>query len=368
MSRRRRALVFVLSLFFASAVLAASPLDEKLRAFEADVRAEMLRSGIPGLTIGFVKDDFVWVRGFGFSDVENHTPATADSAYRYASVQKSMTAVAVLQLVEAGKIDLDAEIQTYVPYFPRKELPVTVRQLLGHLGGIPHYVDRAKEQHIKEHKTTRETIAIFENFPLVAQPGTKWVYSSYGYNLLGAAIEGASKQSYADYMRDHVWKPSGMTSTEMDDPRAIIPNRVRGYQRIDGELRNSEFIDVSSRFAAGGTRGTVPDLLRFLSALNRGELLGTPAMSVMYTQMRTASGGHTGFEGTEGYAMGWNVVKQPLGLVYMNDGGQQETRTFLLNVPSKHFAVAFAMNLESDDYRPLFLQLYEIVLGEKYVQ
>lgn len=369
MTRPLRIIVLALaSLSLASAASAAQTLDEKLRAFESVVQAEMQKSKIPGLTIGFVKDDFMWVKGFGYSDLENHTPATESSAYRYASVQKSMTAVAVLQLVEQHKIDLDAEIQTYVPYFPRKEYPVTVRELLGHLGGIPHYVDRAKEQHIKEPKTTREAIAIFENFPLLAEPGTKWSYSSYGYNLLGAAIEGATKESYADYMREHVWKPSGMTATEMDDPLLIIPNRVRGYQLVDGEVRNSEFIDVSSRFAAGGTRGTVPDLLRFMAALNRGDLLGAEATKLMYTPMRTKSGEHTGFKGTEGYAMGWNVVKQPLGLVYMNDGGQQETRTFILNVPSKHFCVAFAMNLESDTYGPIFLQLYELVLGEPFLQ
>jgi CubicO group peptidase (beta-lactamase class C family) len=346
---------------------AADPYAAKLRTFEADVVAEMQKSRIPGLTIGFIKDDSIWVKGFGESDLENKTPATADSAYRFASVQKSMTAVAVLQLVEQGKIDLDAEIQTYVPYFPRKPFPVTVRQLLGHLGGIPHYVDRAKEQHITEHKSTREAIAIFEDFPLVAEPGTQWSYSSYGYNLLGAAIESASKQSYADYMREHVWQPAGMTATGMDDPLRLIAHRVRGYQLIDGEIRNSEFIDISSRFAAGGTRGTVPDLLRFMKALNDGKLLSPQSIATMQTPMVTRNGGHTGFDGTEGYAMGWNVMKQPFGFAYTNDGGQQETRTFILNVPAKHFAVALAINLESDSYAPLFLQLYELILGEPFV-
>ncbi|HUR82802.1 MAG TPA: serine hydrolase domain-containing protein, partial [Thermoanaerobaculia bacterium] len=335
--------------------------------FEESVRAEMQRSKIPGLTIGFVKDDYVWVKAFGVADLENGTPMTEVGAYRFASVQKSMTAAAVLQLVEQKKIDLNAEIQTYVPYFPRKPYPITIRQLLGHLGGIPHYVDRAKEQHFKEHKTVRETIAIFENFPLVAEPGTKWVYSTYGYDLLGAAIENVSKQSYGDYMRDHVWRPAGMTATMMDDALLIIPHRVRGYQLVDGEVRNSEFVDISSRFAGGGTRGTVPDLLRFMKALNDGKLISEKSLAVMYMPMKTRSGERTGFPGTEGYAMGWNVTKQKLGLVYMNDGGQQETRTFIINVPSRHFAIAFAMNLESDSYGPIFLDLYERIMGEPFV-
>ena len=327
----------------------------------------MQKNKVPGLTIGFVKDDYMWVKGFGFADLENKVPAQAESAYRFASVQKSMTAAAILQLVELKKIDLDAEIQTYVPYFPKKKFPITVRQLLYNLGGIPHYVNRDVEQHIKEHKNTREAIAIFENFDLVAEPGTKFSYSSYGYNLLGAAIEGATKQSYADYMREHIWQPLGMTTTRMDDPLAIIPNRVRGYQLIENELRNSEFIDVSSRFAAGGTRGTVVDLLKFMKGLNDGKLLSRESIDLMYSPIKTRDGSVSGFPKTAGYAMGWNLTPQKSGLVVINDGGQQETRTFILNFPAKKFALAVAQNMESDDDGAIVFRLYELVLNEKFV-
>lgn len=335
---------------------------DKLRGFEEFVRQWMEKNKAPGLTIGFIKDDYVWVKGFGFADLENKTPAKAESAYRLASVQKSMTAIAVLQLVEQGKINLDAEIQTYVPYFPKKKYPITIRQLLGHLGGIPHYVNRNVEQRIKEHKTTREAVAIFENFDLVAEPGTKYSYSSYGYNLLGAAIENASKQSYADYMREHIWQPLKMNDTRMDDPLAIIPNRVRGYRLVNGEVKNSEFIDVSSRFAAGGTRGTVVDLLRFLKGVNDGKLLSKENTSLMYAPMKTRDGQPTA------YAMGWQIppFKNRRSIV-ANDGGQQETRTFILNFPEKNFAIAFAMNLEADIYGPLINQLYELALDEKLI-
>jgi CubicO group peptidase (beta-lactamase class C family) len=339
---------------------------EKLPAFEEFVRQQMEKNKVPGLTIGFVKDDYMWVKGFGYVDLENKVPARAESSYRLASVQKSMTAAAILQLVERRQINLDAEIQTYVSYFPKKKYPITVRQLLYHLGGIPHYVNRDIEQHIKEHKNTREAIAIFENFDLIAEPGTKFNYSSYGYNLLGAAIEGATKQSYADYMREHIWEPAGMKTTRMDDPLDVIPNRVRGYQLIKGELRNSEFIDVSSRFAAGGTRGTVVDLLKFMKGLNEGKLLSRESIDLMYTPAKTRDGSISGFPNTAGYAMGWNLAPQKSGLVVINDGGQQETRTFILNFPAKKFALAVAQNLEQDDDGAIVFLLYELVLNEKF--
>lgn len=338
----------------------------KLRKFETVVAEYMRAQHIPGMTIAFSKDGKTWSKGFGVADVENATPATARTAYRYASVQKSMTAVAVLQLVEQGKINLDREIQAYVPYYPKKPYQITVRQLLSHLGGIPHYVDRAVEQHFTDHKTTRQAIAVFAGHDLVAVPGTTWSYSTYGYNLLGAAIETASGKSYGDYMRDKVWAPSGMTSARMDDPNALILHRARGYALDDaGQIRNSEFVDVSSRFAGGGTRGTVLDLVRFIEGLREGKLIGPKMQALMFTPAQTSTGGHTGFPNTAGYAMGWNVLRRPTGDILFNDGGQQETRTFMLMVPAKRVSFAMAQNLEKDTDGALVFALFELLTGEK---
>ncbi len=376
-STRRRALgrrlaVVLTALFFTGPTgLAAQATDRqvagdcaaslpRLGEYEAFVRGEMAGKKIPGLTVGFFKGDCTWIAAFGLSDLENRVPMSLASAYRYASVQKSMTAAAVLLLAERGRIDLDAEIQAYVPYFPRKPWPVTVRQLLGHLGGIPHYVNREVEQHITVHKTTRESIAIFEGFDLVAEPGTRYSYSSYGYNLLGAAIEGAAGVPYGDYMRDNVWRPLEMASVRLDDPAEVIPHRVRGYRLVDGDLRNSEFIDVSSRFAAGGVRGTVPDLLRFVRAVQQGKLLSPQSQALTYTPMATREGQPIP------YSAGWHVPPfKNRGRTVANDGGQPETRTFILNAPDHAFGLAFAMNLEADVYAPIVLRLYEVVLGEK---
>jgi CubicO group peptidase (beta-lactamase class C family) len=168
-------------------------------------------------------------------------------------------------------------------------------------------------------------------------------------------------------MRDHVWRPAGMIATMMDDPLRLIPNRVRGYQEVDGQIRNSEFIDVSSRFAAGGTRGTVPDLLRFMTALNEGVLLSPKSLELMYTPMKTRSGGRSGFPLGQGYAMGWNVMRQKGRLVLLNDGGQQETRTMILNAPDRNLAIAVAQNLEKDgDGEAPVLNLYRALLGERF--
>jgi CubicO group peptidase (beta-lactamase class C family) len=332
----------------------------RLRAFERFVAASMKLDRTPGLTVGVLQGEFSWVGAYGYSDLENGIPAKPESAYRLASVTKPMTAVAVLQLVERGKIDLDAEVQTYVPYFPKKPWPVTVRQLLGHIGGVSHYMNPDRELHIKTHMNTREAIGIFEGFDLVAEPGTKYSYSSYGYNLLGAVIEGASGKSFGEYMRENVWGPLGMKDTRMDDPVEVIPNRVRGYQLVDGKIRNSEFVDISSRFAAGGTRSTVPDLLAFAKGLMAGKLLSPASRDLMFTSLATRDGMRTD------YALGWGTGSLGGRFAVDHSGGQNETRTLLYLFPSRNLALAAAINFESASPGPYLARLFEVVTGERW--
>lgn len=334
---------------------------EPLKIFEEFVKMQMTADRMTGLSVAFMQDDFVWAKGYGFADLENQVPATEKSAYRLASVTKPMTATAIMQLVEKGRIDLDAEVQTYVPYFPRKQWPITVRQLLGHLGGISHYQNYDREGHFKEHKNTREAIAVFEHFDLVAEPGTKYNYSSYGYNLLGAVIEGASGQAFGEYMHENIWKPLGMTDTRMDDPLDLIPNRVRGYQLVDGKIKNSEFVDISSRFAAGGTRSTVVDLLKFAKGLNARKILSEKNIALMYEPMATKDGRLTD------YGMGWGTNNANGRFFISHSGGQQETRTILYNYPAQNLIVAAGCNFEGGDPSLYARRLIELILDEPVI-
>ena len=153
-----------------------SSLSKAIKEFEKFIGEQMALDKVPGLSMGFMKGDFTWAKGFGYSDLENKVTAKPESSYRLASITKTITAIAVLQLAEEAKIDLDAEVQTYVPYFPKKKWPVTIRLLLGHLGGISHYKNYDEEGHIKVHKDTKEALAIFQDFDLVAEPDEGWQF------------------------------------------------------------------------------------------------------------------------------------------------------------------------------------------------
>ena len=338
-----------------SAALAA-----RLADFDGWVARRMATQRLPGVTVGFSQGEVEWVKGYGYADLENRVPATARSSYRLASVTKPMTAVAILQLVEQGKVDLDAPVQTYVPYFPVKAFPITVRQLLGHLGGIDAYRDSQVEQHFKEHKDTRQSIAVFEQFDLIAEPGTRFRYTSYGYNLLGAVIEGASGESYGGYMRRHVWGPLGMDATVLDDPDAVIAHRVRGYRLAGKELKNSEFVDISSRFSAGGTRASVPDMLAFGRGVHAGKILSAASVAAMVKPMATRAGRLTN------YGMGWEVLPTGGRYAIAHSGQQPETVTYLYSFPSRKLTIAVAANLERVNPEAFVQRLFEVVTGEPW--
>jgi len=355
---KRRFIPILFFLFFLFISLyPQTNLSDQIKDVEAFIKNQMEVEKIPGIALGIMKGEFIWAKGFGFSDLENKIPMKENSSFRLASVTKPMTATAILQLAEKGKINLNDEVQKYVPYFPRKNYPVIIRYLLGHLGGITHYKSY-DELHIKLPKDTREAIEIFANYDLVAEPGTVYHYSSYGYNLLGAVIEGASKTSYGKYMEENIWKPLGMTNTCMDSQEEIIPNRVKGYRIVEGEIKNSEFVDMSSRFAGGGTRSTVVDLLKFVKGLKDGKIISKGALEKMFTSMTTKEGEITN------YGYGWFV--RPLNghfFVY-HTGSQQETRTFLGYLPEKDIVVSFACNLEGVNPSLYGLRVIQIILGE----
>ncbi|MDH3531249.1 MAG: beta-lactamase family protein, partial [Acidobacteriota bacterium] len=358
MLKRIQITFFLLIIAFAS--YGQEQRDSSTLDIEKFVTRQLAAQNIPGLSIGYLKGDKMWVKGFGYADLENKSFATEHSMYRLASVTKPMTATAILQLVEQGKVDLDAEVQTYVPYFPKKKYLLTVRHLLGHLGGIGHYRDYDKEGHFKYPKNTKESLAVFQDWDLVVEPGTQFNYSSYGYNLLGAVIEGASGMPYGVYMRKHVWDPLGMKTIVMDDPRAIIPNRVRGYDLSNGKLQNSEFVDISSRFAAGGTRASVIDMLRFGKGLIDGKVLKPESLDLMFESMVTRSGEKTFY--------GAGIGTYPINGRYTlsHSGSQQETATHLYIFPYRDLVIAVAINLEGADRVQFVSELFFAVTGEEW--
>jgi serine beta-lactamase-like protein LACTB len=315
---------------------------DQTRAIDALVSGEMSRLNVPGLSVAVAnRDGLCLTAAYGLADIENNVPTKTATIFRLASLSKAVTAIAAMQLSERGQLDLDAPIQKYVQSFPEKPWPITTRQLLVHQAGIRHYAEGelANPRHFE---SLTESLQLFRDSPLLHEPGTKALYSSYGYNLVGCAIEGASGVSYLDFVRSNVFAPAEMQNTRVDDHLEIIPNRARGYFKDStGQLRNSALSDTSSKIPSGGLCGPAADVGRLAVAFLEGRLVKPETVRRMLTRQKTRDGR------TTGYGVGFVVSRRGGQSEAWCMGAQPQVSGTLYLRPDAGVAVAILANLES---------------------
>ena len=318
---------------------AAEPQPAIARSTEI-IELSMSRTLAPGAQIAVSRGGrLVWSRSFGCADVELDAPVGAETRLRIGSVSKPLTAAAIGLLVQEGKLDLDAPVQKYVPDFPKKAWPVTTRQLAGHLAGIRHY--EKGEFEIRDHyDTVRAGLVIFEKDALLFEPGTRFSYSSYGWNLISAVLEGASGEPFLELMTRRVFQPAGMTHTTADQPAPIIPGRARFYTRSEsGQIENAGYVDNSYKWAGGGFLSTAEDLVAFANALLEGRLLRPETVNLLWTSMKTSDGKDTD------YGIGWTVDRDAKGRRRVrHSGGAQGGTANLVIYPEQRLVVALLVN------------------------
>lgn len=305
-------------------------------ALEQLVADAMREQQIPAVTVAMGKGDrLLYSKAFGSADLENALPATTETLIRTASIAKSISAVATMTLVESGKVNLDAPVQTYCAAFPQKQWPITTRELLNHTSGIRHY-NPGEPENTRHFKWTADGFVLFAGDPLLFRPGTAYSYSTYGYSVVGCVIEGASGGRFQDYVSEHVLKPAGMTHTFVDDVFEIVPHRARGYQRVDGQVKNAALMDSSYKIPGGGYETSAEDLVRFALALMNGKLLKAKTVSAMWTASSVS--------GQPGYGLGFMLFEG--GKFVTHTGGQAGTSTQLIMIPEQHFALAVLANMD----------------------
>ncbi len=311
------------------------------RAHARQVGAELLARGIPGLAIAVAVDRrVVFAQGFGYADLEQRVPAWPATKFRVGSISKPLTAVALMQLVEQHKIDLDAPVQKYVLSFPDKGARITPRLVAGHLAGLRHYKD--DEFLIAKHyDSIVEGLKIFADDPLVAPPGTKYSYSTYGFNLLSAVIESASGERFLDYMQRHVFDALGLVHTMADENRLLVDQRSRFYSHPKGgPFENAPYVDNSYKWAGGGFLSTPEDLVRFGSALLHPGFLTADSLKLLFSSQKTIAGQETR------YGMGWAIHESQSGQrIYEHSGGSVGGSCQLIVYPGTGVVVALLTNL-----------------------
>jgi len=209
--------------------------------------------------------EIVYERNIGFADIGNRVPATRDTVYKIGSITKSFTALAILQLVEEGTVDLDARVSQYLTDFVGPASEVTVRQLLTHTSGITNYTALPEAQpKLSWVQTTREDIVgLFRGKPLEFNPGTHYSYSNSGYYLLGLIVEAVSGQDYFDYLKTNVFEPLGLKSTYAGKYEEIVQQQARGYVATPDGFANAPPLSQLTPFSAGILDASAADLIEY---------------------------------------------------------------------------------------------------------
>ncbi|MGH9604132.1 MAG: serine hydrolase domain-containing protein [Terracidiphilus sp.] len=240
----------------------------------------------------------IFARAYGLADRERHTPNTLETQFSIGSMNKMFTAVAILQLVQAGKMKLDDPLAKFLPTYPNHKLAatVTIRELLTNSGGTGDIWGPEYDQHRLQLRTLADYVRLYGDRPLRFPPGSRWEYSNYGFILLGRVIEVVSGESYYAYVREHVYAPAGMRATASppeDEPDALSSV---GYTRQGtGQWHSTAGMGSYRGTSAGGGLSTVGDLLRFANALEQHTLLNAQLTRMATTGQEKNPFGYDGF-------------------------------------------------------------------------
>jgi serine beta-lactamase-like protein LACTB len=328
------------------------------------MRAGLTEQNLPGLSVAVgVGGEIVWAEGFGWADLDKRVPVAPDMRFRIGTASMPLTSAAVGLLLEEGRLNLDDEIQSYVPEFPKTQWPVTLRQLLGHLAGVGN--DGGDEGPLFSQHCQRpiEALPFFADRKLVFEPGTQYRYSSYGWIVVSAAVEAAADEPFLTFMQKEVFEPLGMDDTEADSATNSIPDRATFYfPRFAADPRYGlhlmRHIDYSCYAGSSAFLSTPSDLVRFGMAINSGKLLQPATVRLLQSSQRLPSGQETG------YGLGWDLETvllageetQTVGHDGESLGGMVAS---LMTFPEHEIVVSVTSNISYADTSSLALSVAE---------
>jgi CubicO group peptidase (beta-lactamase class C family) len=294
-----KVVALVSGILLSTPLFAADPATDPVGAF---VHTEMEKQHIPGLTLLVSKSGKpVRTEGYGVSNLELNVAAKPETIFQSGSVGKQFTATAVMMLVESGKVELEAPITRYFPEAPSSWKQVTVRELLSHTAGFTDYPKNFDEQ---KNYTEAELLKIVEAIPLAYPPGTSWSYSNLGYLTLGILIHKVTGEFYGDFLQQKIFRPLQMTTTRIISEADIIPNRSAGYQLVNGEVKNQEWVSPSLNTTADGSLYfSILDLAKWDAALYTEKLLKKSSLA----QMWTVASLRNGQPNASHYGYGWFI-------------------------------------------------------------
>ncbi len=317
---------------------------ESIAGVEALLRKSAAADRFSGAVLVAKDGGVLFSRAYGLADRERKIPNTLLTRFRIGSMNKMFTAVAVLQLVEAGKVEVTAPLGKYLTDYPSQEVAtkVTIHQLLTHTGGTGDIFGPDFEAHRTELRTLADYVELYGKRRLEFEPGSRWSYSNYGFILLGAVIEKVTGQSYHDYVREHIYESAGMTRSGSVPEGRWVPGRSIGYMKPPGTtewIPNNDTLPYRGT-SAGGGYSTVQDLARFARALLSHELLGADSTKLLIT------GKVESWPGAK-YAYGFDDSRDADGNGWVGHGGGAPGMNGDLRIyPKSGYVVAVLANMD----------------------
>ena len=342
---------------WAVAAMPAQALNDHAPA-TALIEDTMTQNHIPAMAVAVVEGDSVaWDAAFGQVDIENNVPATSATLFRTGSVAKVFTATLAARLAQQGLIDLDRPISEYLSEWPENHPPISLRQLLGHLGGIRHYGRNdfnfeapGGPIDFRIYPNTASILALFAADDLVAAPGETYHYSTFGYTLAGLVMEAATGQTFPQLLSDHLLNPAGIGDVRIDNSFLLIENRAGFYDPSAryapalpgdaGPIVNAPMLNSAYKIPGGGLIATASAMARF-GALHYGPgFVDAAHFAALMTPQNNAAGESTGV------GLGWRIGQDDAGrTIYHHSGTQQGSRAHVVVYPEQRLSVAVMTNL-----------------------
>ncbi len=269
----------------------------------------------------------------GYADNDLKKPFEINTKVRMASIAKTMTALAIMQMVEQDKLDLDVPIQTYIPDYPKHgKTNITIRHLLSHTSGISGYKNAKESNTTIEYASLNDALGLFKDRELLFEPGTKYSYTTYGYTVLGAILEQVAGQTFEAYMQENIFSKAGMNNTGVAKFGVVLENQSKLFHRKNGtgKAKLAKENNLSNRIPGGGFYTTLTDMLKFGNAVINNLFVKKETLDLMRQH-------HSLEKENNAYGFGWFLYnpKPNEGAIIGHSGGQTGCSSFLFIVPEK---------------------------------
>lgn len=340
-----------------------SPGTDALSKHFDKVLSEQFPSGAPGITVLAAKNGaIIYHNAFGTADLEANIPMQTDHVFRIGSVTKQFTAIAILQLTEQGKINLQDEITRFIPDFPTQGHKITIEHLLTHTSGIQSYTGMKDFGKIlSTDMTPVQLIDVFKNEPMRFEPGTKFEYNNSGYILLGHIIEIISGRSYGDYIEENIFKPIGMINSHYANPARIIKNRVGLYSQGPEGYMNTPYLSMTIPYAAGSILSTVEDLYKWHQAVVNGKVVKKETLQLAFNPYRLNDG--TTIE----YGFGWGLGFIQGSRTIEHGGAIHGAKSMTIYNPEHDVYVAVLANCDCIETEDIAARLAAFAMGHPFI-